>query len=143
VLPRDHPLAGERELGMRQLAGEQFIGYREGARLRELLESAGRDAGFVPDVKLASNAGERIRGLVVCGAGIAIMPRSEAERPDRDFAVVTLVEPGLSRDITLAWRAGRRLAPAAVEFLERARSAFASQQPRPPGSAQDARRSRA
>jgi len=124
VLPQEHPLAGEGKLSMPRLAGERFIGYREGARLRELLESAGRAAGFEPLVKLASNEGQRIRGLVGCGAGIAIMPRSEAEWPDRDFAVATLVDPGLSRDITLAWREERRLPPAAAEFLALSKSTF-------------------
>ena len=44
--------------------------------------------------------------------------------PGAEVAVVALTEPALSRDITLAWREGRRLAPAAAEFLELARSTF-------------------
>jgi len=46
---------------------------------------------------------------------------------DRQAAVAKLVEPSLSRDITLAWRDGRRLAPAAAEFLELARETFGGQ----------------
>jgi DNA-binding transcriptional LysR family regulator len=38
--------------------------------------------------------------------------------------VAELIEPSLSRDITLAWREGRRLSPAAAEFLELARDTF-------------------
>jgi DNA-binding transcriptional LysR family regulator len=38
--------------------------------------------------------------------------------------VATLTEPALTRDITLAWREGRRHAPAAAEFLELARETF-------------------
>src|ERR1700722_12290448 len=52
VLPTDHPLAPRRRLRMTELAGEQFISYREGSRLRELLEGAGRDAGFEPHIML-------------------------------------------------------------------------------------------
>src|ERR1700756_2387541 len=37
VLPADHQLAERGTLRMADLAGEQFISYREGARLRELL----------------------------------------------------------------------------------------------------------
>ena len=40
----------------------------EGARLRELLISAGRDAGFEPRVTLESNESERIRRLVARGS---------------------------------------------------------------------------
>src|SRR5947209_18201858 len=48
VLPRAHELAKRRRVRMAELVGEQFISYREGARLRELLVAAGRHAGFVP-----------------------------------------------------------------------------------------------
>jgi DNA-binding transcriptional LysR family regulator len=124
ILPRDHRLASRRRLRMSELLGEQFISYREGARLRELLISAGHSAGFEPRISLESNEGERIRRLVARGLGVAILPRSEAERPGVDVAVARLVEPALSRDITLAWREGRRHPPAAAEFLELARVTF-------------------
>jgi DNA-binding transcriptional LysR family regulator len=118
VLPVDHSLAGPASVRMRELAGEEFISYREGARLRELLESAGRSAGFSPRVTLESNESGRIRRLVARGLGVAILPRSDAEREGAEVAVCALVEPSLTRDITLAWREGRRLGPAAAAFLE-------------------------
>ncbi len=124
ILPGDHRLARRRRLRMSELSGEQFISYRQGARLRELLISAGHSAGFEPRITLESNEGERIRRLVARGLGVAIVPRSEAERPGVSVAVASLVQPALSRDITLAWRDGRRQPPAAAEFLELARATF-------------------
>jgi DNA-binding transcriptional LysR family regulator len=124
TLPRGHRLARRRRLRMSELSAEQFISYREGARLRELLISAGNAAGFEPRITLESNEGERIRRLVARGLGVAILPRSEAERPGIDVAVARLVQPALSRDITLAWREGRRHPPAAAGFLELARVTF-------------------
>jgi LysR family transcriptional regulator, transcription activator of glutamate synthase operon len=124
VLPHDHPLAGHQQVRMAELAEEQFISFREGARLRELLEFAGRSAGFDPQVQLESNESERIRRLVARQMGVAILPRSDAERPGADVAVAPLIEPALRRDITLACREGRRLAPAAVEFLDLSKELF-------------------
>jgi LysR family transcriptional regulator, transcription activator of glutamate synthase operon len=126
IVSKSHELAGRRRVHMAELAGEEFISYREGARLRELLESAGRSAGFAPRVTLESNESGRIRRLVARGLGVAILPRSDAERPGADVAVAALVEPSLRRDITLAWREGRRLAPAAAAFLELSRETFSS-----------------
>ena len=80
----------------------------QGARLRELLFSAGREAGFEPRVTLESNESQRVRRLVSRGLGVAILPRSDADRPGAEVAVARLVEPSLRRDITLAWREGRR-----------------------------------
>ena len=111
ILSRDHPLGKRRQIRMAELADEQFISWREGARLRELLVSAGREAGFEPRVKLASNESERIRRLVARGLGVAILPRSDAEDPGADVAAASLTQPALTRDITLAWREGRRLPP--------------------------------
>lgn len=125
LLPVVHPLAGRRRLRMAELAAEEFISYREGARLRELLFLAGRHAGFEPRVKLESNESQRIRRLVSRGMGVAILPRSDAVAPGAEVSVVTLSDPPLSRDITLAWRQERRHPPAVAEFLALARETFA------------------
>jgi len=125
VLPPGHRLAQRRQLRMTDLAEEPFVSFRAGARLRELLMSAGREAAFEPRVTLESNESHRIRRLVSRGLGVAILPRSDAEGPGAEVAVVTLTEPRLERDITLAWREGRRHAPAAAEFLDLARELFA------------------
>jgi DNA-binding transcriptional LysR family regulator len=124
ILPRDHSLGRRKRLRMTDLVGEQFISYREGARLRELLLAAGRHAGFEPLVKFESNESQRIRRLVQRGMGVAILPRSDADGPGDDVTVAQLTDPALTRDITLAWREGRRHPPAAAEFLSLARETF-------------------
>jgi LysR family transcriptional regulator, transcription activator of glutamate synthase operon len=126
ILPPTHPLAQRNRVKMAELAGEHFISYREGSRLRELLVSAGREAGFEPDVRLESNESTRIRALVARGLGVAILPRSDALGYSDAIATAQLSEPDLARDITLAWRADRRLPPAVKEFLELVKETFPS-----------------
>jgi LysR family transcriptional activator of glutamate synthase operon len=129
LLPPDHPLSGRGKVRMAELADEPFISFRAGARLRELLFAAGRGAGFEPRVDLESNDSQRVRRLVSRGQGVAILPRSDAVGPGAEVDVATLVEPSLRRDITLAWREGRRHPPAATAFLELARETFAETDP--------------
>jgi DNA-binding transcriptional LysR family regulator len=124
VLPRQHRLGKRRQVRMAELAEDSFISFRDGSRLRELLVGAGRDAGFAPRVTLESNESERVRRLVARGLGVAVLPRSDAVGPGAEVCVASLVAPTLRRDITLAWREGRRHAPAAAEFLELARETF-------------------
>ena len=81
ILPPDHPLRRRDGVRIAELAGEQFISYREGARLRELLNFAARDADFDPQVMLESNESGRIRRLVARGMGVAILPRSDTGVP--------------------------------------------------------------
>jgi DNA-binding transcriptional LysR family regulator len=104
VLAISHPLAGRPELRIADLAHEPFITFREGARLRE------------PHIALESNESRRIRSLVSRGLGVAILPRSDAEAPGSIVAVCDLVDPPLTRDVTLASRAERRPSPAAEAF---------------------------
>jgi LysR family transcriptional regulator, transcription activator of glutamate synthase operon len=125
LLAPEHRLAGRRRVRMAELRDEEFISYRPGARLRELLVVAGRHAGFEPRVKLESNESQRVRRLVARGMGVAILPRSDAVSPGAEVAVVALTDPPLSRDITLAWRQERRHPPAVAAFLALARETFA------------------
>lgn len=126
VLPEHHPLAGREEIRMVELAREEFISYREGARLRELLAGAAHEVGFTPKIFLESNESRRIRRLVGRGLGVAILPRSHAigVGTNDPITVARLIEPSLTRDITLAWRSGRKLPPAVAEFLHLAREEF-------------------
>jgi DNA-binding transcriptional LysR family regulator len=125
IVPPAHLLAGRASVSMDALSGEQFISFREGSRLRELLFAAGRQHGFEPRVMLESNETERIRRLVSRGMGVAILPQSDAAGPGAEVAVLRLRSPSLFRDISLAWRAGRRHPPAVSRFLELCRDLFA------------------
>jgi DNA-binding transcriptional LysR family regulator len=124
VLPRQHRLGSRQQVRMAELAGEPFISFRTGSRLRELLVGGAREVGFEPRVTLESNESQRIRRLVARGLGVAILPRSDAEGPGAEVCVARLIAPELHRDITLAWREGRRHPPAAAEFLDLARETY-------------------
>ena len=124
VLPTAHPLAGRDGVTLTELAGDPFISFRPGSRLRELLDSAAAGAGFEPRIALESNESRRIRSLVSGGLGVAILPRSDAVGPGAPVAASRLTEPALTRDITLASRLGRRHSPAATAFLALTRRVF-------------------
>jgi LysR family transcriptional regulator, transcription activator of glutamate synthase operon len=134
LLPSRHVLAGRSRVRMAELAQEEFISFRQGARLRELLFSAGRDAEFEPRVTLESNEAQRIRALVSRGLGVAILPRFDALVPTSDVVARPIVDPVLRRDITLAWRAGRRQSPATAAFLELALEMYGETAPASPVS---------
>jgi len=125
VLPPTHRLARRRRVPLVELAQEPFISFREGSRLRELLVTAAATVGFQPRIAFESNESRNIRSLVSRGLGVAILPRSDADDPGPPIAVAALVEPSLTRDVTLASRSQRRHSPAAEAFLTLTRDAFA------------------
>jgi DNA-binding transcriptional LysR family regulator len=124
VLPTQHPLAAREGISLGELAGDSFISFRTGSRLRELLDSGAGTAGFEPRITLESNESRRIRSLVSSGLGVAILPRSDAAGPGAPVAMTRLIKPELTRDVTLASRAGRRHSPAAAAFLTLTRRVF-------------------
>jgi DNA-binding transcriptional LysR family regulator len=118
VLPTGHALAGRARVRFAELSEESFVSFRRGSRLRELLERGAAEAGFDARIALESNEARRIRSLVSSGLGVAILPRSDATGPGAPVSVSALVEPALTRDVTLAARTKRRLSPAALAFRE-------------------------
>jgi DNA-binding transcriptional LysR family regulator len=118
LLPASHRLASRRRLRLAELREEQFIGYREGATIRQVLMSAAEAAGFQPRIAFESNEVPRIRALVGRGLGVAVLPRSAGQPPHDTIAAVPLRGPTLHRDVTLVWRTGRAHSPAAAAFLE-------------------------
>jgi DNA-binding transcriptional LysR family regulator len=125
IVPPGHRLARRERIHLAQLADEAFISYRAGSRLREVLVSAAAAAGFEPQVRLESNESRRVRRLVGHGVGVAILPRSDCVGEGAEVAVLTLEAPRLTRDVSLAWREGRRRSPAAAAFLTLALETFA------------------
>jgi DNA-binding transcriptional LysR family regulator len=117
VLPAGHRLARRRGVHLAELAEDPFISFREGSRPRELLDCAAAEARFAPRIALESNESRRIRSLVSSGLGVAILPLSDAVEAGPPVTVTPLVEPALTRDVTLATRAQRRPSPAAQAFL--------------------------
>jgi DNA-binding transcriptional LysR family regulator len=118
VLPATHRLARRQEVRLAELRDEDFVSFLPGARLRELLLAGARAVGFEPRIAFESDQVRRISDMVAKGLGVTILPRSDVPETQGDHAVVRLIEPRLARDVTLAWRAGRRLSPAARAFLE-------------------------
>jgi DNA-binding transcriptional LysR family regulator len=125
ILPREHRMSQRKRVRLGELQDDEFVSYREGSRLREALVTAAQAAGFTPKIKLESNESQRVRRLVARGMGVALLPRSDCVGPGADVVVAALEGAALNRDITLAWRADRRLAPASAEFLDLARETFA------------------
>jgi len=124
AVPSQHRLAGRDVVRLAELAGEPFIAFRTGSRLRELLDSGAAELGFEPRIALESNESRRIRSLVSGGLGVALLPRSDAGSDGAAVAIARLVEPEMRRDVSLASRAGRRHSPAATAFLALTRRVY-------------------
>ena len=77
LLPPDHPLVNEKEITIDQLRDERFImhGASQTSLCRDSLEVCKlcRDAGFEPNIFLASSHISTIMGLIRKGVGVAVL----------------------------------------------------------------------
>jgi DNA-binding transcriptional LysR family regulator len=113
LLPAGHRLAARKHLAITDLRDERFVSFSPGATIRQSIERAAARAGFVPRASLETNDVDRMASLVAEGLGVAVLPASDARRGWQNTVAVALRTPTLRYEIFLAWRAHRRLTPAA------------------------------
>ncbi|MEK0447856.1 MAG: hypothetical protein RL088_124 [Verrucomicrobiota bacterium] len=115
LVPRSHPFANRRQIGLAALAAEGFIFYK--GRARDAALSACRSAGFEPRIACESSELETIRSLVAAGLGIALLPGLALKQPGKHCNVVRLAGSPLKRDVGLLCHRSKQLSPAATEFV--------------------------
>ena len=112
-------------LPVSRLDGVPLVTTPPGTSTRRLVEAALGGAGIEPTVAVEISHREAIIPLVVAGAGTSFLPQPLAEEAARRGAVVTRLDPPLSRTIGLVHR-NAPLSPAARAF-----AALTRQQLRP------------
>jgi DNA-binding transcriptional LysR family regulator len=120
---RGDPLSSRRTVTLARLREQPMITLVRGSGLRTVLETACRDAGFLP--RIAAEAGEltSLVELAAEGLGVAVLPSSAVH--EAGLAVVELTRPRLERRTALAWNASVT-SPAGRAFLELADRRFES-----------------
>ncbi|HYZ16227.1 MAG TPA: LysR family transcriptional regulator [Candidatus Acidoferrum sp.] len=113
IVPRSHRFAARDRVALAELAGERFVSFKRGYPIRIQIEQLCEAAGFTPNIVSESDESASVRGLVAAGAGVAIVPRSGA---NDDVATLTITDPGATREIGIAWVAGRYLSEAERAF---------------------------
>lgn len=115
MLPPRHRLADRDDLGLDQLAGEDFIGMQPGYGLRELMETVCQRHGFSPRVTVETSQLSVLCGMVASGVGVSVLPRLATSGYS---PTVTLRDRQAVRELSVIWRRRVSLSPAAGAFLE-------------------------
>jgi DNA-binding transcriptional LysR family regulator len=118
IVPSDHVLAQRGHIDLRDVKEESFIAFRRGATIRQTIEEATGERGFVPRVMFETNNVSRMRGLVATGLGIAVLPQTDAVRMGDSVATVPFSGASLTHTVYLGWRENRRHSPAAQAFVD-------------------------
>jgi len=104
-------------VSLADFADEPLIGQHPNSC--QLLNEAGlRSAGLDPSYVFRSNDNGTVAAMVRAGMGVAVMPLLCTEPLDPRTELHPLDPPIPGRQVSIAWRAGRTLSPAADAFVE-------------------------
>jgi DNA-binding transcriptional LysR family regulator len=122
LVPLDHPVAGESEVELRELAGETWVVRSHRPPYDEAFSTLCRLSGFEPRIGFAAEDYLSVQGLVAAGIGIGAAPRLAlvAQRPD--VVAVPIARPAPRRRIAAVRLLEASHPPAARQMLEVLRS---------------------
>lgn len=73
VVPKDHPLASQKELRLRDLKTERFVAMEEDTLLYSPMEALCKEAGFTPNIVFQSARIDLLLNMVEQNLGVAIL----------------------------------------------------------------------
>ena len=107
VVAADHRAARRRQIGMAELADEDWIIRAHDHPVAEVLERSCRAAGFTPRIAFHANDYQEAQAMVSVGLGIALAPRTAVASKHPEVRVISLGRTAPSRRILLAHRHDR------------------------------------
>ena len=109
VLPNAHPLAGQAEIAIRELAGQAFVMYPKdaGTGIYPQIFRLCRAAGFVPHIAQEAGEASTIIGLVAAGCGISVLPASFDRIRMDGVCYRPIADPAATTSLLLARRQGQ------------------------------------
>ena len=107
ALPRAHPLAKSRAIGLAELSEDAFVLYpsRPEPSVTGLIVAACQAAGFTPRLAQEVLHLQTTIGLVAAGVGVSLVPEAAARaQGGRGVSYVPLAPPGMIGPLAIAWR---------------------------------------
>ncbi len=117
-LHRSHPLAGQSELSLSELAGTPIIIFPQAVApgLYSLIYQACQRSGINMDNKVQASQFSASVSMVAAGFGFALIPESMTCVQNPNITFHQIKESGLETDVALAWRKFER-SPTVKHFI--------------------------
>ena len=106
MVPAGHALANRKTVGLERLHGEPFIlcSRQPEAGFRETVLGLCHANGFAPQVAHSASSTAAMAELVAAGLGVALVPRSAADRAHAGVAYRPLAGKGVELSVAAVWR---------------------------------------
>ncbi|GAB2751007.1 LysR family transcriptional regulator [Salinifilum aidingensis] len=111
------------QLRLEALRDEHWIAPRSDTALRTTLERACGLVGFAPELEHTSDDYTVVLSLVSAGLGVSLVPQLATERLSSAVRLLSVIEPLLSRKVSVAVRAGTSGVPSLAVLISALREA--------------------
>ena len=108
AVPEEHPLAGRREIALRELAAEPFVLFprQMHSRLLEIILNGCSAADFLPHVSQEAEQLHTLLALVSAGLGVTLVPEWVARAHPVGVSYSLLTDPLPRYELMVTWRSG-------------------------------------
>jgi molybdate transport repressor ModE-like protein len=117
ILPKDHKLAGKRQLRLADLSEESWIAATDGCGCRAITERMCNDAGFEPRVAFEADETLAAQALVAAGVGVTMLPRLALTTVHPAVVARTIARPPVRR-VWAARLEGSFVSPASEAMVQ-------------------------
>lgn len=120
VAPKEHPLAGRRNIPITALQGEPFIMREKGSGTRRAVEKLLAEHGVEVKVRLELGSNEAIKQAIAGGMGLSVLSRHTltSERSDSGLAILDVQHFPIPCRWYAAHLSGKNLSVIAQTFLD-------------------------
>ncbi len=120
MAPRDHPLAGVKNIPLSRIAEEPLILREPGSGIRDATQRLFEQQGLKPKVRMELGSNEAIKHAVVGGLGVAVLSLHtlSLEGPDGPVVLLDVEDFPIMRQWHLVYPKGKELSLVAEAFLE-------------------------
>jgi LysR family transcriptional regulator, transcriptional activator of the cysJI operon len=120
IVHPQHPLAAHKQISIKKLHGERFIGFERDVPTRKAIDRILRSHGVTVRYLAEVDNIDTIKRFVEVGQGAAIVPEPavQAEVKGETLTVVHFNDEKLLRPLAIVHRHGKHLSPAAEKFIE-------------------------
>lgn len=124
LLPKSHPLAGEKEVSLRSLQNENFCFIKDPSMMYDLCVDACQSANIIPKIAFTSHRLESIFDMISTGSYAALLmnwhitpPEKALFSPDVPWVAVDIA-PRIYSQISLCYLSDRKLSKTAQHFVD-------------------------
>jgi len=126
ILPKEHPMATQSSIHIRQLENQDIITYNQSTTLYHTLDKLCKEQGFTPNIACQSMMPRFILDTLSCGDWVGVFPAPMLQKSPRPELVGIPLEPQMPWQIAMITKKGRYVSSAANSFLNFSRE-FLSQ----------------